>query len=428
MENTLIYTSVGKNPDYLKFLDYFVKSLVYTNRSNINILIISDISFHSYVESVLKQYTLNWFILDVKDSITIMDTVTNRLRVFDFPKIYRFPFILYVDLDCLFVGDLSPILKNKIEHNKLYVYSENPQFKDLWMHPYILTREDDRKTGYYNAEQYNFLERKGKIPLNSGLFLFRTSDIMETHFRYLLDFIPNYKGGYWTDQTFLNVYFHLNNVSNFTIFNNDNIVMLASQKLDDVKPSHMLVHFNIPHPVFGQLNNKLEIIEEYWNKFRKEHKPVLLQYDTIAHLIKDIVPSNSDIHIAGTLHKETIEALLDKNPKRLHLVNGKESIVVVKKRYEFYPNVNIMECCPIDIINKLNDYSTDVVFLNKDDIKFCEYSNDICNKVRKGGLVIGNIEKEEEVSDIIDCCKKYGMSIIGFSKSENLYYAMYKHV
>ena len=138
--------------------------------------------------------------------------------------------------------------------------------------------------------------------------------------------------------------------------------------------------------------------------------------------------SQSDIHIAGTLHKETIEALLDKNPKHLYVLNGKESIEVVKKRYEFYPNVSVMECCPIDMLNKVNDVSTDIIFINRDDVKFCEYSNDICKKVRKGGLVIGNLNNEEEVSEVIECCKKYGMSIIGLSKSDNLYYAMYKHV
>ena len=64
MDSLLIYTTVGKSEEYLRCLEWFCKSLTYTTRTTLNLLVICDISFHFKVLNILQQYAfLNYYLI-----------------------------------------------------------------------------------------------------------------------------------------------------------------------------------------------------------------------------------------------------------------------------------------------------------------------------------------------------------------------------
>ena len=53
--------------------------------------------------------------MDVPNSNTPVEASMHKVKIFDFPKIFHYQTILYVDLDCLFLGNLNFLFDNKIE-------------------------------------------------------------------------------------------------------------------------------------------------------------------------------------------------------------------------------------------------------------------------------------------------------------------------
>ena len=96
MDRALIYTTVGKSEEYLKCLEWFCKSLSYTSRTTINLLVICDISFHTAVLNTLKQFAfLNYYVMDVPNSTTPEEASKHKTKIFEFPQVFHFSKILY---------------------------------------------------------------------------------------------------------------------------------------------------------------------------------------------------------------------------------------------------------------------------------------------------------------------------------------------
>ena len=412
MDSLLLYTTVGKSEEYLKCLEWFCKSLTYTTRATLHLLVICDVSFHFKVVSILNQYAfLNYYLMDVPNSTTPVEASMHKVKIFDFPQIFHFRNALYVDLDCLFLGSLSFLFKKKIEDNKLYVFAEKDAVENNNLIPFSLSRENNKDLCYYREEHWNFLKKHNKLPFNAGLFMFRCSPIMEQHFRKLNEFIKNFKGDFFYEQSFMNTYFHLNNVSDYSMFDKTNIFMLKEHKLSDVTPEHNIIHFNCH--ISGEGDKKAVAMAEYFTQFKESHPAGFAQFDTRDEMIDQLIPSGGTIVEIGVFQGDFAEVLAKANPKHLYLVDcweggigsgdvdgnnfknfssGEELWNSVKARYEFYPNISIHRQYSSEFLKSLKDSSIDVIYIDGDH-SYKGVKEDLNNafpKVKKGGWIMGH--------------------------------------
>jgi hypothetical protein len=411
MRDLLLYTTIGKSADYLRCLTYFCESLVYTNRTSLHLLIICDKSFHSRVHDIVSNYAfLHYYIHDAPDSLTPIQASMHKVQVFDFPKIHHYRVALYVDLDCLFLNSLSSILQNPIEENKLYVFPEYDLVEKNNLTWFSLASETNPTISYYTQDHINFLKAKHKLPFNAGLFMFRITPLMERHFKNLQNMIQNYRGQFFYEQSFMNTYFNLNDMSDYTVFTKKNICMTNSTPLEKLTPDHVIVHFN---QNAGNGKEKYEHMRTFWSAYKTSHPIGQGIFDTRVDMIHKIVPHDVTIVEIGVFKGEFAETLLQRNPTQLYLVDiwekgpvhsgdqdgnnvqvydGGELVDVVRKRFALTPNVTICHARSDDFLSAMPDKSIDVIYIDGDhSYEGCR--NDLEHafpKLRKGGLIMGH--------------------------------------
>ena len=458
MDSLLLYTTIGKSEEYLKCLEWFCKSLTYTTRTTLNVLVICDVSFHDKVHSIVKQHAfLNYYLMDVPNSTTPDEASMHKVKIFNFPQIFHFRTVLYVDLDCLFLRSLTFLFKKPIEDNKLYVFAERDAVEKNNLKAFSLSRENNKDVCYYTEEHWKFLKNHNKLPFNAGLFMFRCSPIMEQHFRKLNSFIKNFKGEFFYEQSFMNTYFHLNNVSDFSLFDRKNIFMFYNNKISDVTPEHNIVHFNL---VTGEGKNKADAMSEYFTTFKRLHPAGFAQFDTRDEMIDQLIPSGGTIVEIGVFQGDFAEVLAKTNPKHLHLVDcweaggtgsgdvdgnnmkhfssGEELWKSVKARYEFYPNISIHRQYSSEFLKSLKDSSIDVIYINGDH-SYKGVKEDLNNafpKVKKGGWIMGhdyemNMKKANFVYEfgvkqaVDEFCKEKGLKLFAKALDGCVSYAIF---
>ena len=459
MDSLLIYTTIGKNEEYLKCLDWFCKSLTYTTRNTLNLLVICDIGFHLKVQKTLQQYAfLNYHLMDVPDSETPVQASMHKIKIFDFPQIFHFRTVLYVDLDCLFLGSLSFLFKKKIDDNKLYVFAEQESVEANRLINFSLsTKQNTAYICYYNTNQWNFLVKHNKLPFNAGLFMFRSSVIMEKHFRNLEKFINSYSGIFFFEQSFMNTHFHLANLSDYSIFNKSNICMISNQALEDITADHRILHFN---KTCADGKGKAEAMENYFKKFKQSNPAGFAQFDTRDEMIDQLIPSGGTIVEIGVFQGDFAETLAKTNPKQLYLVDcweaggtcsgdvdgnnmkhfssGEELWDSVKGRYEFYPNVSIHRQYSSEFLKTLENLSIDAIYIDGDH-SYKGVKEDLNNafpKVKKGGWIMGhdyemNMKKAKHVYEfgvkqaVDEFCVEKGLKLFAKAMDGCVSYAIF---
>lgn len=473
MERALIYTTVGKSEEYLTCLEWFCKSLTYTSRITINLLVICDESFHSIVLNTLKQFAfLNYYLMDVPNSNTCEEASKHKTKIFEFPQVFHFTRILFVDLDCIFLGDISSILNTPMNDNKLYVWPERLQVENNYIIYFCLSREDNINACYYNDAHRNFLYKHNKLPFNAGLFMFRSSKLMEQHFNKLNHFMDNFKGTAFFEQSFMNTYFHLNNLSDYSIFNYDNVIMGLNGGLEPDKAR--IIKNKTFHSEFEKINttiahfsggigagiSKATLMANYYNKYKQINPIKYNEYETRNEMIKQLIPEGATIVEIGVFQGDFAEVLADTNPKHLYLVDcwepqgtcsgdvdgnnmkhftsGIDLWNSVKERYEFYPNISIHRQYSSEFLKSIEDLSVDVIYIDGDH-SYEGVKADLNNafpKIKKGGWIMGhdyemNMKKAKHVYNfgvkraVDEFCLEKGLKVVAKGLDGCVSYAIY---
>lgn len=451
MDQLLIYTTIGKNPAYLPFLELFCESLCSSHRyDKKNVCVISDISFHKEVHAILSKYAaLNFYIHDVCDSFTSQEASMNKTKIFEFKDIYKFKTCMFVDIDCLFMNSLNFIFKHPIKDNTVYVYSE---YKEVELNNsiYYSLRDKDGKC-YYNPDDANFLKKYNKCPMNAGLFLFCVSETMQSHFENLKQLMktPGYSSFY--EQGYLNTYFHLTNISNNSLFDYSNVLMLHNRPIEEYKhDSHAIVHFN--HGMAGDAAHKHTMIVQFWLRQKQRAAAAAAAadtpriYPTRAEMIADLIAPRSEIIEIGVFKGEFAEQMAMLNPKQLHLVdiwenapinsgdmdgNNVETIpnaqtlhTLVCNKFRFNSNIKIHRMRSDEFLKLMKPRSVDVVYIDGDH-SYEGVKSDLEHSlpiIRKYGWIMGhdyemNMEKTKNYYNfgvkraVDEFCLKYGLRI-----------------
>jgi len=259
----LVYYTLGFNEVYLKMLYLSIISL--NKYNNIDILVLCDETLYDKCCQTIGDIK-NVRIETTTGCHDAMSSSMKKLEIFKY-DIAKYSKILFVDCDILIHKNLDDIFE-KIADNRLYAYNEQYQF--MW---HLLKFHSLRD---YTNDEVAFLYNNKIRVFNAGLFGFLNNDTMKQHFDNVLDMVKNYEGEYYYEQSFMNKYFNLKNLTNLTVITNENCVMNFSMlhnqngilKFRKASPSQAgkIVHFSVSttNPI-----KKLEDMFSYYQKYLK---------------------------------------------------------------------------------------------------------------------------------------------------------------
>lgn len=233
---SLIYYTVGYNSKYIDLIDLSLKTLNYYHPGEFDILLLCDESMYT----TCKYRFTNINVISCANSPTPESASMRKLDVFDY-DIMGYDKVLFIDCDILIHTKLDSIMNGIINNEKLYVYTE---YEDLKWH-----RDIYFSLLKYTNEQLEYLSTNKIYPFNAGLFGFVPSEIMKNHFSNIRQMIKTHVGKFFYEQSFMNVYFNLNNETIRDVITSANYKMHPK---DDVNYEGTLVHFcgGVGDPVY----------------------------------------------------------------------------------------------------------------------------------------------------------------------------------
>jgi lipopolysaccharide biosynthesis glycosyltransferase len=244
---TLAYYTVGFSPKYLNAMLLSIKSLRYFNKS-IDIWIVCDEEFVMTLKSKLDGVS----IFPVKNSKSSVEASMNKLTIFQHSDhIFLYDNVIYIDSDILIGIDLISLLDMKISDDKLIAYAEH---KDISAHHSLLYSLQN-----YDSDTINYFKENNIYVISAGLFAFKPTKTMQSHFSNILSMIENYRGEFFYEQSFMNVYFNTRNLVDYSVFTPENCLMVASLE----SPSNKILHF-AGDP--GNGDRKIKRMSEYIEK------------------------------------------------------------------------------------------------------------------------------------------------------------------
>ncbi len=253
----LLYYSVGGDKEYLTLLRKSIESIFQKTKTiNFDVLFIAPQNWVEDIQS-LKPENVTFKYHIVEDSTDGVEISKNKTKIFDFPEINKYNKILYLDADILAVRDVYHIFSKSYEHEKLYV-KVNSQLANMSSHK-----------GVYHGlqtlsdEQFSRIQQNNQLPFNAGQFLFLNSNKMKSHFDNLNWLMSEWPGEYFFEQSFMNHYFCLYNLTDsISLGNKIKLISTVDSYLynAEIDVNDILVHFIAPalNPVA-----KLTYIDEY---------------------------------------------------------------------------------------------------------------------------------------------------------------------
>lgn len=392
----LIYFTVGCDPEYIQLTRLCLETIARHNSlENIDILIMCDEEYAPYVRATIPYF--------VKISITepnsnAMITSMRKTEIFQYPFINEYDKILYLDSDIVVLGDITPLFKEYLEDDILYVKSEKGELDTLF-----------HGLQHYTDEDLARFKVQGQFGFSAGHFLFKNSPTMKKHFRNIQNLITDWKGAYFYEQSFMNHYFMLNRKYNDTLLKD--VIEFFDSKPETlvrlVNKDALIVHFvNSQQDHKIKLHNMRYLINNRFNQLEVDF------YDTrnaIPHVLN--LPQNPKIAEIGVLAGDFSTILLESEPSMLFLIdpyegdivsgdadgnnlskyNGGETYNRLLKKFKDNTNVTVLRT-KSDILSIFPDNYFDLVYIDGDH-SYDGVKHDLelaRTKVKHGGWICGH--------------------------------------
>ena len=224
---TLVYYTVGYNPGFSEALKLSIDTLRATASEIPDILVLCDNSIRQSLSIDSVKF------LEFPDIDSARKSSRRKLRVFEYPNIWSYDAIIYLDVDTLVHKDINSFVRSGVEEGVLYAGQE--------------TGLQGFKEGPWSLENLQFdqptidkLESKGTYPFNAGFFLFKPVVSMKGHFDEVLRLMDDHvsKRG---EQRYMNYYFPLFGVVNQSRITNNNYEM--NPRVKDKSYSEKVIHW-----------------------------------------------------------------------------------------------------------------------------------------------------------------------------------------
>lgn len=232
----LIYFTVFGN-QYINLLNILLKGLLKQEYQDFELLFITDKKTKVFLlkNRLLKKFKVNYHVVkSVKDGV---DASIQKIKIFDYKNIKEYKKILFLDLDILIVGNLNKIFEQQITPNILY--------SSIHKFSHDLHRTDYHTVSPYTPNQLAKFSEKNIFPFNAGQFVFMNTQTMQDHFTNIKNFIDIWNGKYFFEQSFMNTYFNVLQISNvFKFVDYFNFISINSQQVEYVPTQEtVFVHY-----------------------------------------------------------------------------------------------------------------------------------------------------------------------------------------
>lgn len=255
----LIYFTLFLKKEYLEILKMGLDILIKTNPDpNFDLLFITEECYVEDIQNKLKSFKNKIHFNLQHSAVDRMKASMNKLNIVNFEKINEYNKILFLDCDAYAYQDLNFLFDLVWPENALCVYN-NPDI--------TIEKFNEKYHGLTkNTSEKRLLELSDKniLPFNAGHFAFINTAKMQKHFNNVLWLIKAWPGEYFYEQSFMNHYFALNELVDYSLLK-DKISLVNLLKADvDINAftGKYIVHF------IGELNSpetKFIKIQNYYN-------------------------------------------------------------------------------------------------------------------------------------------------------------------
>lgn len=266
----LVYTTLGFDAHYVKCLPFLLDSIAsFTPLDKppaFDFLLICDSKLYSQATATIdaKIYPFAIKYLIVEDAVNPMLASMNKLKVFEYPFIKSYKGnVFFMDVDIITRIDIyQAFLSNELLlDGMLYAFKEKDDVREHKNPFWSLDAPFD-----YNEADLAFFKENSIFPFNAGCYLFKNGDAMHEHFKNILAMVDEYKGKYFFEQSFMNVYFNKKNLVKYDLLTPVNYIMFPDVRK---KYEKCLIHFcGFP----GNGENKVKVMAKYWKDFIAEKK------------------------------------------------------------------------------------------------------------------------------------------------------------
>jgi len=256
MSKNLVYFTIGFNLEYLEMLYLAIKSL--RKRNTVDVLVICDKQFMYKCSETLKEFS-NINIVSCSDSMSAPDSSMKKLLIFNY-DIVKYDKILFIDSDVLIGKSIDNFFKLMFE-KKLYAGAEGFTSK---IHESLTHSLQN-----YSQSDFNYFNFNSIYAFNCGFFGFLNNIEMKTHFSNILKMIKDWKGEYYYEQSFMNVYFNLRNLTDTKMMNESNYKFRFYPENIVQNRNSIFFHKNkVVHFAWCRgAKNKLFYMKKFWNLF-----------------------------------------------------------------------------------------------------------------------------------------------------------------
>jgi lipopolysaccharide biosynthesis glycosyltransferase len=190
-----------------------LKSLNSQPYNNFDLLFITDEETKSTIQDIpeLKKHNVYYHI--VASTTDPVDASMQKLKIYEWENISEYKNILFLDADIIVVGSVGAIFESEsVKNNIIYsaVHNKNQLLHKTVYHCLI---------DYTEYQLHNFSE-KNITAFNAGQFFFKNTSAMKSHFENINNFISEWDGRYFFEQSFINYYFNLLEIADTKEFDN----------------------------------------------------------------------------------------------------------------------------------------------------------------------------------------------------------------
>jgi len=238
INRNLLYCSVFYNKDYFKLLDLLLKSMImFSNYDTFDILIMTQTDFLPFVRDLENNLNIKLLTFCIPCT-TIFEAACARLSIFDYPNIYQYEKLLYLDTDIIIKQDISPIFDLDIDELLYAIESGTIQSPSFGVQFFDFTSINPTITG-----------------INSGTLLFRHCEPVRLLFSRIKEHIDEYTKAakvipYCMDQPFINYHAIKDKLYNNQVLNKHISLYEGDDIVNNYKTSS-ICHFSYPIGNFG---------------------------------------------------------------------------------------------------------------------------------------------------------------------------------
>jgi lipopolysaccharide biosynthesis glycosyltransferase len=272
-EKKLLYYSVF-GVDYTMLLELSLKSLIHTKQNKIfDVLFITDVYTLKLLRTLTCLKEFNWDYHLVTQPVDGVSASICKLKIYDYSKINDYGKILFLDADIISCGNFSDIFSQSTQGKFEAVKSplerrDFPEYPDLFRGATL-----SHSLSFFTEKNKEYILKNNPVVFNAGHFYFENTEQMKQHFKNILWLIEVWPSVYFFEQSFMNQYFNLNELTSYLILNKHISVtmhlfkgapILSGELEKQHEDTHTLIHF-AGSTTFGRI--KYQFIKFYCEQF-----------------------------------------------------------------------------------------------------------------------------------------------------------------